>query len=152
MTPHRAYVTLLYSDSFALTTRVLGASLDMHGAAHPRICMYTEHVSPGVVERLAAERWHMLAVPTVDLPPLLQESQFRYIYSKLAAWNLGRLAGVGRRDRALRHRAGSRCQRPDRRSGGERVAEPRNRDATGGGLEPAPPRVLQQRRSDQCRQ
>lgn len=84
----RAYVTLLYSDDFDVAVRVLGASLERSGTLVPRVCLYTAHVSQQVVLQLASEGWHMHAVPTIDLPPALQEAKFRYIYSKLAVWNL----------------------------------------------------------------
>jgi hypothetical protein len=84
----RVYATLLYSDDFDVAVRVLGASLEASRAAHPRACMYTEHVGAATVQRLAADGWHMLRVPTIDLPPTLQAAKFRYIYSKLRVWAL----------------------------------------------------------------
>lgn len=86
----RAYVTLLYSDDFVLSVRVLGESLRSVASAHPYVCLCVRgHVSPLTVETLERDGWRTHWVEPLVPPASVQHPRFRFIYTKLEVWNLG---------------------------------------------------------------
>lgn len=91
-TSRHAYATLLYSNNYELSVRVLGASLVAVGAGETaRVCLYTSHVSAAVVRRLAGDGWQMASVEHIDMPQSLAPARLRYVYTKLAVWTFDTL-------------------------------------------------------------
>lgn len=87
-----AFVTTLCNgDGYVPGVEALGKSLERAQSAHPKLVLVTPDVPQAARETLAAQRWQVREVETVQNPTPDGEllfSRFKFSFTKLQAWSL----------------------------------------------------------------
>ena len=87
----RAIVTVLTSDAYEQTARVLGAALRRHGESATYVLLATDAVSSEAATRLAAAGWRVRRIASLPNPHAARRAvpaRFRDTFTKLRAWQL----------------------------------------------------------------
>ena len=84
-----AFATFLSDDAYLLGARVLQQSLRSSGSRYPLVVLVTEDVSSAARALLHAEDCLILPIEVVQNPNS-EEVRYKWVYSKLRAWQMTR--------------------------------------------------------------